>query len=139
MLVAALAARQGGADRDALADAAAQAAFVEGVRAATARGVAPMLEDLLLAWGPWGFAPQDVPAEVHLWHGALDRTVPVHHARALAAALPRHRLEVAADEGHFFLRRRVAEILAALLGAARPPGAARRSDEPPRPPASDGP
>jgi pimeloyl-ACP methyl ester carboxylesterase len=78
-----------------------------------------MLEDLLLAWGPWGFAPQDVPAEVHLWHGALDRTVPVHHARALAAALPRHRLEVAEDEGHFFFRRRVAEILAALLGARR--------------------
>jgi len=120
LLVAALAARQGRADADALADDAARDAFVEGFRAATARGVAPMVEDLLLAWGPWGFDPAEVRSEVHVWHGELDRTVPVHHARALAAALPRHRLEVADGEGHFFFRRRVAEILAALLGTAAP-------------------
>jgi hypothetical protein len=49
--------------------------------------------------------------------------VPVEHARALAAALPRCRAQFDAEDGHFFFRRRVAEVLGALVAAAQPPKA----------------
>ena len=42
----------------------------------------------------------------------------VEHARALAAALPRCRAQFDAQDGHFFFRRRVAEVLGALVAAA---------------------
>jgi pimeloyl-ACP methyl ester carboxylesterase len=47
--------------------------------------------------------------------------VPAEHARALAAALPRCRARYDADDGHFFFRRRVAEVLGAPVAAAQPP------------------
>jgi hypothetical protein len=49
--------------------------------------------------------------------------VPVGHARALAAALPRCRAQFDAEDGHFFFRRRVAEVLGALIAVAQPPKA----------------
>ncbi len=50
-----------------------------------------------------------------MWHGAADPLVPVEHALQLAATLPRCRVFVDPDEGHHFFRRRLGEILAALL------------------------
>jgi hypothetical protein len=49
--------------------------------------------------------------------------VPVEHAPALAAALPRCRAQFDAEDRHFFCRRRVAEVLGALVAAAQPPKA----------------
>jgi pimeloyl-ACP methyl ester carboxylesterase len=72
------------------------------------------------AAGP-GFALQQVTdrlGEVHVWHGERDRFVPVEHARAVAAALPRCRARFDAHDGHFFFRRRVAEVLGSLVAAA---------------------
>jgi pimeloyl-ACP methyl ester carboxylesterase len=40
------------------------------------RGVTGMIDDYLTCLRPWGFAPHEVPAEVHLWHGARDPLVP---------------------------------------------------------------
>jgi hypothetical protein len=45
--------------------------------------------------------------------------VPVEHARALAAALPRCRAQFDAEDGHFFFRRRLPEVLGALATALR--------------------
>jgi pimeloyl-ACP methyl ester carboxylesterase len=72
-----------------------------------------------------------VQGEVHVWHGERDRFVPVEHARAVAAALPRCRARFDAQDGHFFFRRRVAEVLGALVGAAGR-GAGIGSDPEPR-------
>jgi pimeloyl-ACP methyl ester carboxylesterase len=73
---------------------------------------------------PGRLTPRRRPGhEVHLWHGERDRYVPVEHARALAAALPRCRARFDAQDGHFFFRRRVAEVLGALVAAAQPPNA----------------
>jgi fermentation-respiration switch protein FrsA (DUF1100 family) len=54
---------------------------------------------------------------VHLWHGEQDHFVPVEHARALAASLPRCRAQFDPPDGRFFFRRRVDEVLGALVGA----------------------
>jgi len=116
-LVAALAAQKGRADRAILADDEARAIFIESFLAATEQGVAAMVEDYLLASGPWGFTPAQVSCEVQLWHGVRDTTVPVGQAYSLAAALPRCRAAFAPDAGHFFFRERMLEILATLTGS----------------------
>ncbi|HWF25348.1 MAG TPA: hypothetical protein VG275_07875 [Solirubrobacteraceae bacterium] len=58
----------------------------------------------------------EVTSEVHLWHGLEDPLVPVEHALQLAVSLPRCRVFLDPDEGHHFFRRRLAKILAVLVG-----------------------
>jgi pimeloyl-ACP methyl ester carboxylesterase len=91
--------------------------------AAAAGGVDGMIDDYVACCTDWGFDVRDVPGEVHVWHGERDRFVPVGHARALAAALPRCRARFDAEDGHFFFRRRVADVLGALVAAGQPPKA----------------
>jgi pimeloyl-ACP methyl ester carboxylesterase len=106
-------------DRVLLADSQARATAVHGLLAATAGGVGGLVDDYLVCCRPWGFRPEDVATEIHLWHGARDALVPVEHAWQLAAALPRCRVAFDPDDGHFFFRRRTPEIVARLVGAAR--------------------
>jgi pimeloyl-ACP methyl ester carboxylesterase len=125
------------ADRAHLADREARAIVVESFLRATERGLAGMVEDLRIVLAPWGFSPHQVRGPVQLWHGARDTTVPVHLAYRLAIDLPHCRAAFDPDEGHFFFRRRMTEILAALVApkpgrdpaerlATGPPLAARR-------------
>lgn len=120
LLTAGLAARNGRADAAVLADPEARDIFVESFLAATERGVGPMIDDFVLAAGDWGFPPAEVRRPVHLWHGVNDTTVPVAQAAALAAVLPDCRRTFAHDEGHFFFRSRMLEILGALVGDGEP-------------------
>lgn len=83
---------------------------------AASDGVRGMIDDFLVYSGPWGFSPSEVSADVHLWHGLEDPLVPVEHALQLAVSLPRCRIFIDPDEGHHFFRRRLAKILAVLVG-----------------------
>jgi pimeloyl-ACP methyl ester carboxylesterase len=87
--------------------------------AATRDGSGGLVADYLLSCRPWGFALEDVSVPVHVWHGARDRIVPVEHAWQIAASLPTCRTAVALGEGHFFFRRRIAEIVGAAVAQAR--------------------
>jgi pimeloyl-ACP methyl ester carboxylesterase len=91
---------------------------------AAAGGVRGMVEDYALSARPWGFALSDVRAEVHVFHGVRDALVPVDHALALAAGLPRCRAWMDPEEGHFLFRRRLADVLQAVLADASPAWAA---------------
>jgi pimeloyl-ACP methyl ester carboxylesterase len=82
-----------------------------------------MIEDYLVCSRPWGFDPADVAVPVGLWHARHDRLVPPSHARRLAASLPDCTVSVEPRGGHFFFKRRVAEILEPL--AAPEPAEAR--------------
>jgi len=115
------------ADRTVLDDAETGDGAVAGFLAATAGGVRGLVADYELTCRPWGFAPEDVDLDVHLWHGVQDRLVPVEHALQLALALPRCRTALDPDEGHFFYRRRLREILGALITS---PAARRPSRRP---------
>jgi hypothetical protein len=88
---------------------------------ATSYGVGGMVEDYLTYSRGWGFRPEEVDPDVHVWHGACDPLVPVEHALQLAVALPSCRVFVDPDEGHHFFRRRLEEILTVLLSPDRGP------------------
>jgi pimeloyl-ACP methyl ester carboxylesterase len=85
------------ADEAVLDDPEARETAVRTFLAAAERGVSQMIEDYLVCCRPWGFEPSDVGGRVHVWHGALDRLVPVAYALRLAEALPNR--AVALDPG----------------------------------------
>ena len=110
------------ADRRLLSAAEGGTAAIESFLATAAGGVRGMIDDYLTCCASWGFDLHEVLGEVHLWHGEQDRFVPVEHARAVAAALPRCRARFDTDDGHFFFRRRLEDVLGALVAAVRAPG-----------------
>jgi pimeloyl-ACP methyl ester carboxylesterase len=106
------------ADRNTLACEQKRAAAMSSFLEAAAGGVRGMLQDYALCCGPWGFDVGAIDREVYLWHGADDDFVPLEHARALAQALPHCRATIGTDDGHFFYRRRMTEVLETLVAAA---------------------
>ncbi len=59
--------------------------------------------DTRLSASPWGFNPQEISIPIQLWHGELDRNVPVVIARRLANSIPKCQAKFYRDEGHFSL------------------------------------
>jgi pimeloyl-ACP methyl ester carboxylesterase len=79
------------------------------------RGLDGPVRDAWILAGAWGFEPEDVTAEVHLWHGDTDPTIPLRHSEELATLLPH--LRVCPGEGHLLYAGHLAEIMAAATGA----------------------
>src|SRR5262245_60446759 len=94
-------------DRRRVADPATRRDTQSAFLAATASGIAGLIEDHLVTSRPWGFALEEIRCEVHVWHGMADAFVPADHALHLVAGLPRCRAWFDPGEGHFFFRRRV--------------------------------
>jgi len=108
-----------GADRRQLADAAIRDTAISSFLHAASAGVSGMIADYRLCCGPWGFDVAAVDAQIHLWHGADDEFVPLEHARRLAATLRNCHVTIGTDDGHFFYRRRMDEVLTTLVAGAR--------------------
>lgn len=106
------------ADRRLLAAAGARATAAGRFLAAAADGIGAMVDDHLICARPWGFRPADVEGLVHVWHGRQDSLVPVDEAVRLAAALPHAKIALGPDDGHYFYRQRLREILIALAVCA---------------------
>jgi pimeloyl-ACP methyl ester carboxylesterase len=111
----AMAAGASGPDRAALADPQAAEASARSLLACAEATAPALVEDYLIGCRPWGFDLAEIEVAVQLWHGMRDRLVPVEHALQLAIGLPRCHAALAPDEGHFFLRRRLHEILTGLV------------------------
>jgi pimeloyl-ACP methyl ester carboxylesterase len=105
------------ADRTLLDDSQASQTAVSSFLAAARGGVGEMINDYRLCSGPWGFEPRDIETAVHVWHGMRDQLVPVDHALALAAEIRGSRIALDGEDGHFFFRRRLRDILGGLLSA----------------------
>jgi pimeloyl-ACP methyl ester carboxylesterase len=69
------------------------------------------IQDMAICIRDWGFELEDIQVPIDLWHGELDRNVPVAHARSLESALPSATLHRCMDEGHWLLVDHMAEIL----------------------------
>jgi pimeloyl-ACP methyl ester carboxylesterase len=104
------------ADRTLLAEPAGRQALSESFLGAMRGGARPMVEDYLVCCRPWGFDPVDVAGPVHVWHGMQDKLVPVMTALHLASALGNSEVSIDLEEGHFFYKRRIVEILGGVVG-----------------------
>lgn len=83
------------------------------------QGATAAAREIGLVTGRWGFDVASIDVPVGLWHGTLDRTVPVETARFLADAIPVSRLTVHDDVGHLSLPVTYDdEMLAFLVDAA---------------------
>jgi pimeloyl-ACP methyl ester carboxylesterase len=89
-----------------------------------------MVDDYVLCCRPWGFDPAGVRVRVQLWHGMQDPIVPAGDALGLAAALPDVQTALDPDEGHFFYRRRLREVLADVAAACRQTSSPTSADQP---------
>jgi pimeloyl-ACP methyl ester carboxylesterase len=58
------------------------------------------VDDGLAFVAPWGFELSAISTPVSIWAGAIDRLVPVGHARYLASQIPDSELHVIPDRGH---------------------------------------
>jgi pimeloyl-ACP methyl ester carboxylesterase len=81
------------------------------------QGPQAFVDELSLAAGPWGARPEEVTAEVVLWHGTEDAAAPVAAARRLAARLPRCTAHFVEGAGHFLHYDRWGAILDSLLAS----------------------
>jgi len=85
------------------------------------QGAGSATQEVYVAAHPWGFRLANVTAPVGIWHGALDRTIPVETAEYLADAIPGSRFRVHDDAGHLSLPVNYAdEILSELLEVREP-------------------
>ena len=91
--------------------------------------VGAMVEDHVICTQPWGFRLAGVRVPVHVWHGMQDGVVPIDDAMHLIAELPRVQAALHPDEGHFFYRRRLLEILGDLAACASDEAAHERAQE----------
>lgn len=81
-------------------------------------GIGGFLVELRVLSEPWGFRLEDIPVDVHIWHGEQDTSTPVSMARYMAAAIPRSELRIFPGEGHFLLFHHWEELLELLLAAS---------------------
>ena len=76
--------------------------FVTTTLEAFRNGVEGDVYDWLLCYTrPWGFVLEDIEAEVHVWHGNADTTIPIEAAYYLARHIPDCTLHVLPQIGHF--------------------------------------
>jgi pimeloyl-ACP methyl ester carboxylesterase len=59
--------------------------------------------DAWLYQQPWDFRLEDIEMDVHLWHGEVDKNVPVAMGRHVAKKIPHCRAKFIEDEGHISL------------------------------------
>jgi pimeloyl-ACP methyl ester carboxylesterase len=83
-------------------------------------GAEGWFEDDIVTVRPWGFALDDVKAEVWLLHGERDRLVPIAHGRYLASKLTRCKASFLPEDGHVSPFTRLPEILDWLVPDDRP-------------------
>jgi pimeloyl-ACP methyl ester carboxylesterase len=70
-------------------------------REAARVGAEGWLDDGLAFASPWGFALEEIPVPVMIWHGSADLSVPFSHGQWLASHLPTASAHLQHGEGHF--------------------------------------
>jgi pimeloyl-ACP methyl ester carboxylesterase len=103
------------ADQEALSEPALRSRMIANSVELYRQGGRGMYDEALILARPWGFDPSEIRVRVEIWHGALDRTVPVAMSTHLADSIPGARLRLFPQEGHHLLYRSWPDILGALV------------------------
>lgn len=90
--------------------------FMAGLQEAFREGIGGVRQEAALYTKPWEFRLQDIATEVFLWHGGLDKNVPVSVGRYVANAIPNCQASFFENEGHLALpHNRTGDILSTLV------------------------
>jgi pimeloyl-ACP methyl ester carboxylesterase len=103
-----------GIDRRALAQPGLRDPFLASYAEAFRLGSPGVAQDLRVLTRPWGFQLGSIQVPTSIHHGDADTTVPPHHARLFAAAIPGAQLDIHPGHGHFSILGIAREILAPL-------------------------
>ncbi|AVZ71782.1 alpha/beta hydrolase [Streptomyces lunaelactis] len=98
-------------DRGIVADVGIQAMLVRNFTEALRSSADGWVDDVMAFSTDWGFRPEDIAANVLLWHGEDDVFAPVQHTRWLAERIPGAHLEVESGAAHFGALRVLTRIL----------------------------
>jgi pimeloyl-ACP methyl ester carboxylesterase len=82
---------------------------------ATRAGLQGFAWEVCLVSRPWGFRLEEIPIEVHLWHGTEDSSTPLAMAQYMADTIPTCHATFLPGEGHFLVFTHWREILGTLL------------------------
>lgn len=105
------------ADRAVVGDARWRSMLLADVAEALRAGADGFADDMVALWRPWGFGLDQVPPGVRVWHGAQD-TRGAPDFECIAGGLPRPRVAVWPDQGHYGVVPRWGEVLADLQNEA---------------------
>jgi pimeloyl-ACP methyl ester carboxylesterase len=89
--------------------------FVGAARRTSRSAARAVAQDFELFSAPWGFELSSIRTRVHLWHGDLDRNVPIEHARIMHDELADSILHELAGAGHLFIYNDLEEVLRTLV------------------------
>jgi len=91
-------------DADALRDPARLRIFALGAREAFCQGTLGIASEASIFMKPWGFDLEDIRrGTIYLWHGALDKNVPIATARYMAEKIPGCQATFYEEDGHYSL------------------------------------
>jgi pimeloyl-ACP methyl ester carboxylesterase len=62
----------------------------------------------------WGFDLSEIRMPIHIWHGDLDRNIPLVHADLLSHEIPEATIHRCPGEGHWMLVDHMAEVLSVV-------------------------
>ena len=93
LLIRMLAAINGGPDKRILLEPPILRAFTFSIQACFQQGALGSMQDLRIFRQPWGIEFGDIRQPVYLWHGDLDKVVPLDHSRHLHRHLPHSKFD----------------------------------------------
>lgn len=82
------------------------------------QGAEGWTDESMAFYREWDFEPERIESSVTWWHGDDDKNVPLKAARRVAGRIPRVKLNVWHDEGHFASLVHEQEIVEELLSRA---------------------
>ena len=93
--------------------------IMAGFREGSIQGGLPLMQDADIYLEDWDIDYAKLTTPIDIWHGALDRNLPITMAQEIASRIPKARTHWIADQGHYSLAMNKApEIIDALVELA---------------------
>ncbi|UCE24507.1 MAG: alpha/beta hydrolase [Candidatus Zixiibacteriota bacterium] len=102
------------ADRKVLEPAHNLTVMLEEIREGYCQGWDGPATDDTIIFAPWALPLNDISTRVDIWHGELDRNIPLGQAKYNHKSIPNSRLTVWTELGHLGLHSKWREVLTAL-------------------------
>ncbi|MEL6381671.1 MAG: alpha/beta hydrolase [Cyanobacteria bacterium J06626_18] len=91
------------ADKQLVTDETVAQFYADDVAEGFRQGVRGPADDAIILYGDWGFAVEEIPIEVHLFHGEEDRFASYSYALYFDEKIPQTKLHGYPNEGHLFI------------------------------------